>query len=332
MSQYSTHHILSALRNDKGGQLLIYKLEEVDFNSGTVLTVSPSEEAVFVKNGNIVQVFPNGRYELVTENYPFLGYLKYILSGGISTFHCSIYFVSLQQSTELLWGTSMMMRDPIQKIVTKVFVRGGYRVRAENGTKLLLSLLGMGVRNVAFDDIKQYFGTQFNQNIISILSETLTRNNEEILIACTKLGQLSQQVYPQLASIISEYGLCLENFSISGMEIAEDDPNRFLLEQAYAKIREKELLDKDYGVIKNMDVKTNASKNEGFGNLAGATMFVKNEFDEGSGKTKKGTTQKDNCGVFEKLKELKTMQEAGLITEDEYSEYKAAILKRYMGG
>ena len=332
MSQYSTHHILSALRNDKGGQLLIYKLEEVDFNNGSVLTVSPSEEAIFVKNGNIVQVFPNGRYELVTENYPFLGCLRYILSGGISTFHCSIYFVSLQQSTELLWGTSMMMRDPVQKIVTKVYVRGGYRIKVENGTKLLLSLLGMGVRNVAFEDIKLYFGTQFNQNIISILSDTLTRNNEEILTACTKLGQLSQQVFPQLASIISEFGLCLENFSISGMEIAEDDPNRFLLEQAYAKIREKELLDKDYGVIKNMDVKTNASKNEGFGNLAGATMFMKNEFDEGSGQTKKEATQKDNNGVFEKLKELKAMQEAGFITEDEYNEYKAAILKQYMGG
>ena len=330
MPQYSTHHILSALRNDKGGQFLIYKLEEVDFNNGSVLTVSPSEEAIFVKNGNIVQVFPNGRYELVTENFPFLGHLRYLLSGGISTFHCSIYFVSLQQSSELLWGTSMMMRDPIQKILTKVFVRGGYRIRSENGTKLLLSLLGMGVRNVSFSDIKQYFGTQFNQNIISILSDILTRNNEEILKACTKLGELSQQVFPQLAAIISEYGLKLENFSISGMEIAEDDPNRFLLEQAYAKIREKELLDKDYNVIKNMDIQTNASKNEGFGNLAGATMFVNSELQKNEKSTKKSepTTQYNESGGFDKLKELKAMQESGLITEEEYNTYKDAILKQ----
>ena len=332
MSQYSTHHILSALRNDKGGQLLIYKLEEVDFNNGSVLTVSPSEEAVFVKNGNIVQVFPNGRYELVTENYPFLGCLRYILSGGISTFHCSIFFVSLQQSTELLWGTSMMMRDPVQKIVTKVFVRGGYRIKVENGTKLLLSLLGMGVRNVAFEDIKLYFGTQFNQNIISILSDTLTRNNEEILTACTKLGQLSQQVFPQLVSIVSEFGLCLENFSISGMEIAEDDPNRFLLEQAYAKIREKELLDKDYGVIKNMDIQTNASKNEGFGNLAGASMFINTEMKkkENSEQSPNPTKYDKENGGIEKLKELKAMQESGLITEEEYDSYKNTILQHFL--
>ena len=330
MPQYSSYHILSSLRNDRGGQFLIYKLEEVDFNNGSVLTVSPSEEAIFVKNGNIVQVFSNGRYELVTENFPFLGQLRFLLSGGISTFHCSIYFVSLQQSSELLWGTSMMMRDPIQKILTKVFVRGGYRIRSENGTKLLLSLLGMGVRNVAFDDIKQYFGTQFNQNIISILSDILTRNNEEILKACTKLGELSQQVFPQLAAIISEYGLKLENFSISGMEIAEDDPNRFLLEQAYAKIREKELLNKDYNVIKNMDIQTNASKNEGFGNLAGATMFVNSELqkNENSVQKQEPTTQNNEGGGFDKLKELKAMQESGLITEEEYNIYKEEILKQ----
>ena len=175
MQQYSTHHILSALRNDRGGQLLIYKLEEVDFNNGSVLTVSPSEEAIFVKNGCIVQAFPNGRYELVTENFPFLGHLRYLLSGGISTFHCSIYFVSLQQSPELLWGTSMMMRDPIQKINTKVFIRGGYRIRVENGAKLLLSLLGMGVRNVAFEDIRQYFGIQFNQHYFHLVRNIISQ-------------------------------------------------------------------------------------------------------------------------------------------------------------
>lgn len=328
MQQYSTHHILSALRNDRGGQLLIYKLEEVDFNNGSVLTVSPSEEAIFVKNGCIVQFFPNGRYELVTENFPFLGHLRYLLSGGISTFHCSIYFVSLQQSPELLWGTSMMMRDPIQKINTKVFIRGGYRIRVENGAKLLLSLLGMGVRNVAFEDIRQYFGIQFNQNIISILSETLSRNNEEILTACTKLGQLSQQVSPKLSNIVSEYGLILENFSISGMEIAEDDPNRFILEQAYAKMREKELLNRDYSTIKNMDIQTNASKNEGFGNMAGAATLFNSA---NSNFTQKADGQMDgkNDG-FEKLKQLKAMQEAGLITEKEYEDYKNELLKQFV--
>ncbi len=40
------------------------------------------------------------------------------------------------------------------------------------------------------------------------------------------------------------------------------------------------------------------------------------------------TTQKnENIGI-EKLKELKAMQESGLISEDEYNTYKDAILKQ----
>lgn len=320
--------ILSSLHNDKGGQHLIYKLDEVDFNNRSVLTVNPSEEAIFVKNGNIVQIFSHGRYELETENFPFLGYLKNIVSSGVCTFHCSIYFVALQQSSEILWGTSMMLRDPVQQILTKVYVRGGYRIKAENGAKLLLSLLGMGVKSVLFTDIRQYFGAQFNQNIVSILSETLSNNKEEILSACTKLGRLSGQIYSKLSVIISEFGLKLENFSISGMEIAEDDPNRLMLEQSYAKVREKEILDKNYNIIKQMDVQTNASKNEGFGNVVGAAMA----FNSATSKPSKASSFANSTSGLEKLKELKAMQDAGLITENEYNEYKGAILKQYMEG
>ena len=81
-----------------------------------------------------------------------------------------------------------------------------------------------------------------------------------------------------------------------------------------------------------MDIQTNASKNEGFGNLAGATMFVNSEMKkkEDSEQSPKPTTQKNENGGIEKLKELKAMQEAGLITEDEYNNYKNAILQQFI--
>ena len=89
-------------------------------------------------------------------------------------------------------------------------------------------------------------------------------------------------------------------------------------------MREKELLDKDYNMIKNMDIQTNASKNEGFGNLAGATMFVNSELQKGL----EPKTHNNEKGGMGKLKELKAMQESGLITEEEYNTYKDAILKQ----
>ena len=73
-----------------------------------------------------------------------------------------------------------------------------------------------------------------------------------------------------------------------------------------------------------MDIQTNASKNEGFGNLAGAAMFVNSELQ----KEPEPTTLNNQNGGIGKLKELKAMQESGLITEEEYNTYKDAILKQ----
>ena len=100
-----SHTILSTLKNYESGRFLIWKLPEEDFNDKSVLIVNPGEEAIFVNNGTILQIFASGRYELSTENYPFIAELRNLITGGVSTFNCKVYFIALNQSHELLWGT-----------------------------------------------------------------------------------------------------------------------------------------------------------------------------------------------------------------------------------
>ena len=69
-------HFLDAIKNTGDGNLLIWRQPEEDFNTNSVLIVNPGEEAIFIKNGEIVNVFSSGRYELTTENYPFLSRIK----------------------------------------------------------------------------------------------------------------------------------------------------------------------------------------------------------------------------------------------------------------
>ena len=94
----------------------------------------PGETAIFVEGGNIVQQFSEGTYELTTNNYPFISRLKNALSGGISTFHCVIYFFKNADSMELKWGTDdpIQVRDKVYGIRTSVQARGSYKVRIEN--------------------------------------------------------------------------------------------------------------------------------------------------------------------------------------------------------
>lgn len=308
----------------------VSKCSSEDININSVLTVDPGEEAIFVNNGNIVQVFENGRYELKTENYPFLSFFRNLLSSGISTYHCKIYFVSTTQTAEILWGTSMPMRDPVQNIYTKIFLRGSYRVKIEDSSKFLVKLLGMGINFLVTDDFKNYFNNQFLQHIINITASTIESSGKEILKLCTELIDLSSNIQIALEPIIADYGLTMTNFSISAMELAEDDPNRQILEQAYAKKREKDILASDYQTIKETDANINMSKNEGMGGPIGfgAAMAFCSTVNNKAQESSKTEANQNQDTLLSKLESLKKMLDQGLITQDDYNNAKADILQK----
>ena len=147
-------HILESLKNTSPANVLIWKQPEEDFNTHSVLTVNPGEEAVFVKNGEVVSVFQNGRYVLKTENYVFLSRLRNMLSGGISTFNCFVYFVRKASTMELLWGTNspIQLRDPVQGIATSIKARGSYKIHIDDSIKVITTLLGSNISRCAVHD------------------------------------------------------------------------------------------------------------------------------------------------------------------------------------
>ena len=64
--------IMSVIKNTSIGNSLCAKVPYEDFNIGSQLIVAEYEEALFMKDGVIEEVFGPGKYTLTTENYPFL--------------------------------------------------------------------------------------------------------------------------------------------------------------------------------------------------------------------------------------------------------------------
>lgn len=96
-------HWADVIKNSGSGDLLIWRQPEEDFNTNSTVVVMPGEEAIFIKGGNVEQVFDSGTYKLSTENYPFISRLRNAFTGGISTFNCVVYFVRKAHSMEILW-------------------------------------------------------------------------------------------------------------------------------------------------------------------------------------------------------------------------------------
>ncbi|MBW2494233.1 MAG: SPFH domain-containing protein [Deltaproteobacteria bacterium] len=110
---------------------------------GAQLIVRPGQQAIFVTEGKIADVFGPGQYELVTKNLPLLSTISGWKYGFDSPFKSEVYFVSTRQITDLKWGTPnpVMMRDPdFGNIRVRAF--GTYTLKAKDPKILLCELVG----------------------------------------------------------------------------------------------------------------------------------------------------------------------------------------------
>lgn len=330
---------ISSIQNPAPGKFMVAKSPIEDFNNGSILTVLPGEQAIFVNNGVVAGIFLNGRYELTTQNYPFINAFRRFLANGQLTYHCSIFFISETLSAEVLWGFPLQVRDPIQNVYTKLFVRGSYNLRVKDGGKLLLQLLGMNVNFMAAADCKVFFGNKIQQQISNKIAKFISDSNREIIELCNDNMGVTEEISPRLADIVESSGLEIVNFSIGAMQIDINDPNRRLLEAAYAKKREMEIMGNQYSTIKETEMRMNSSSTPfaGYPNspvssvIPGIniqpTMASPNQTASSNQPIKQHEIN-GKMDVMEKLQQIAKMREADLLTEEEYLTLKTKLISQ----
>lgn len=275
-------HWVDVIKDSGPEDLLVWRQPEEDFNTNSTLVVMPGEEAIFVKGGNIEQVFTNGTYKLSTQNYPFVSRLRNAFSGGVSAFNCVVYFVRMSPSKEINWGTQNPIQyfDPTyQELRIKGY--GSYKVNVTNPSLLLSKLIGANVALTSTDDLNLYFANQFLQHISDSISNAIDRLKVEtgkavFALASGHRAEIASLIEPLLAPIINDYGLQLEAFSVAHLKIEAADPE---MEKA---IRQRMAMDVMQGAQVNpawqaqqqVDVMKNLSSNPGGGGMAAAGMGV----------------------------------------------------------
>lgn len=363
-------HFTDVIKNSGPGDLLIWRQPEEDFNTNSTLIVMPGEEAIFIKNGKIQQVFKNGQYKLTTENYPFISRLRNAFSGGVSTFNCVVYFIRTAHSEEIKWGTStpIQVRDPKLGIATSVLARGAYRVRIENAALYLEKLIGNNVQFAEQNNVINYFENQFQMYVKSLITQFITNSNAEILGICAYQMEIAIIIEPFIKKAFEEYGIELVNFSIAAMDIPMADPQRQKLENAFAEKGALKTLGTDWARIKAAEIMQTLAENPGAGGVAASgaglgmgmaagsvfSSIAKEMFspfegfeptlqpsfgesgrfvqinDEGNGSA---TNDSNVVGIdyMKNLTDAKALLDAGLITQEDYNQTKNEILNKLKG-
>lgn len=214
-------HWADVIKNTGSGELLIWRQPEEDFNTNSTLVVMPGEEAIFIKGGNIEEVFGNGTYKLSTENYPFISRLRNAFTGGVSTFNCVVYFIRKADSREIRWGTEtpIQVRDKVWGIRTDARVRGAYKVRIEYPAKLLEKLVGNNVPYQLQEELDKYFASEFQGKIKSVISKFLNGLEKELIGIDAYIDEISEQIEPYIDEIVQDYGLKCVKFSLAGLDV-----------------------------------------------------------------------------------------------------------------
>ncbi|MBE6522079.1 MAG: SPFH domain-containing protein [Thermoplasmata archaeon] len=215
---------------------VFWKVPFEDFNIHSKLIVGESEDALFYKNGVVLEVFSGGEYDLETNNYPFLSRIRNMLSNGISIYNARVYYINKAHKLDNRWGTDSPIQvvDKKYNIATSVQARGAYTLQIVDSKKFFLKFVGLNQNRLTATDVISEFRAPVSQKIKSLLGNVIKSMDDEIIGICSRQDEVAEMVKPMLDPIFDEYGIRLVNFYVEALDVANDESRR-VLEEARTK-------------------------------------------------------------------------------------------------
>lgn len=248
--------LASVIKYEGDNQTLVWKHPIEDFNYGSQLIVHESQEAIFFRDGQALDLFGAGRHSLVTQNLPLIEKLYKIPTNADTIFHSEIYFINMTTQMGIKWGTDSKVRfyEPVTGIPVEIGANGQFNIRVKDSRKLLVKLVGTANEFTHADVVDGVFGlkpsvAKFKAMIMTTVKSNLARiikeNSIDILEIDSHLDELSLKLCECINTYLEDYGLFMPEFFVTSVMTPDDDPNFKRLKQQHAdlylKVREEQI-------------------------------------------------------------------------------------------
>lgn len=216
--------IQQVIKYEGDNSTFVWKHPAEDFNTNSQLIVHESQEAIFFLNGQPLDLFESGKYTLETANIPILRHIINIPTGGVSAFHCEVYFVNKVEQMAIPWGTDSKVQymDPIYGFPISVGAGGEMSLRVSDSKKLLVRLVGTE-SFLGREKLVSYFRAFLMARVKTYISQTLKENKISIFEVDEYLNKFSDELKKKLISDFAEYGISLEQFFVTRIVKPEGD-------------------------------------------------------------------------------------------------------------
>lgn len=246
--------LASIIKYEGDNETLVWKHPIEDFNFGSQLIVHESQEAIFFRDGQALDLFGAGRYTLQTQQLPLLEKIYKLPTDTEGTFHSEVYFVNLATQMGVKWGTDSKVRlfDPASGLHIEIGASGEFNIRVTDSRKLLLKVVGttggLGQEQLlGIGNGKGFFRSMVMTQVKSYLAQTIKENAINILEIDEHLMARSGALRERINAALDEYGLTMPEFYVSRIVTPDDDPNFRRMKEQYA---EQYLLVRQEGIRK----------------------------------------------------------------------------------
>ena len=233
--------LASIIKYEGDNETLVWKHPIEDFNLGSQLIVHESQEAIFFRDGQALDLFGPGRYTLETQQLPILERLYQLPTDTEGTFHSEAYFINRTTQMGIKWGTDSKVRlfDPMTGMHVELGASGEFSIRVTNSRKLLLKLIGT-TGELKQDAIlggsgKGLFRSLVMTQVKSYLAAAIRENGINVLEIDERLLELSDALRERINSRLAEYGLEMPEFFVSRVVTPDDDPNFRKMKEQFAE-------------------------------------------------------------------------------------------------
>jgi len=357
--------IIDVLKYDGPNDVLVWKWRprngggrEEELRLGTQLVVNQSQEAVFIKGGQILDIFGPGTHTLSTNNLPILSSLIGLAFGGQSPFKAEVYFINKSVAMDTKFGLiPFNMMEPNFRVPVPITSRGSFALKISETRTFIREILGT-VQDFEADKVAQFFRGIITENVKNAITRITKEQQLNPLELEAIVSEVSAAVRDIVSSALARYGLHMEFFNIEAISVVDDDPrvkkivdefHRLMSEDIEERMRLKRRAEnlEVYKIERAFDTTEKAAENLGGGSLGdgggilgtvvglGMASSVANTMGNMMNQaTQQATTASTATAAVNKneilslLKELGELKASGILTEEEFADKKRELLAK----
>lgn len=205
---------------DNSQNTIVHRFERFqnEIKNGAKLVVREGQQAVFVNEGEIADVFTPGTYTLTTQNLPILSTLKGWKYGFNSPFKAEVYFVSTRNFIDQRWGTKnpiIVNDDRFGMIEIRSY--GTYTFKITEAGKFIREIVGTSGTFTT-----EQISEQLRSTIVTRFTDAIGEANLPIEGYAANLNELSAAIFDYMKDDFAVYGMDVTKFLIENVSMPED--------------------------------------------------------------------------------------------------------------